>query len=401
MNIRFLGSGNAFNRDLGDSSAVFEVNGEPVLMIDCGQSAYNGYIEQYKELPNSIFITHTHNDHISGLENLFFTAMFNDRLAGKIKLFIPAGIIKDLYENVANYESILAEGGANFADCFQIIPILNSFWLTGYKFDIFQVRHMSPGRAFGISLRGCFFYSGDTRPIPEIVGHYATSGEIIFHDCSLGMNPAHSDIESIKREYTMEQIRRMVFYHLPNIEQVKILEGDGFRVAKKGGVYSLNSQIQYIDYKIMGGYVVGLGSNSPDRLKNLDIAISQIARSFENVTASKIQTTESDEGGDEIAYANCVVYFESNNNEEIIIRELDKIKLSGGGGGISVRSKGDSNEKKVQLYYQVLCNIKKGADEINMDIIETNDVPFLRKILHELMFKLGYKKDGFFGKWIK
>ena len=74
---------------------------------------------------------------------------------------------------------------------------------------------MSPNKAFGLSLRGQFLFSGDTRPIPEIINFYANGGEIIFHDCCLSMNPAHADIDSIQNEYTFEQINRMVFYHLP------------------------------------------------------------------------------------------------------------------------------------------------------------------------------------------
>ena len=403
MKIRFLGSGNAFNREFGDSSIVYEVLSKPILMIDCGQSAYTQYTETYGSLPKAIFITHTHNDHVSGLENLFFNAIFDKKVKGKIKLFIPANIIKDLYENIGNYDSVLAEGGVNFADCFQIIPVLTSFWLNDQKFDIFPVRHMAPNKAFGICLRGSFFFSGDTRPIPEMASFYATAGEIIFHDCCLEMNPAHSDINSIKNEYTMEQINRMVFYHLPTAKQAQTLEDSGFRVAKKLSIYDLNAPTEYTNSNINDGFLISFGSNVKDSKEKMHMAISIITTKYKNVSSSSIHTTTPYDINTDLVYSNVVLYFESEHDTDAIGTELNEL-MQGVGYGDSCRpSKGGAQtmDTTIEVYYQILLNLPKNPTEIPMSLIEKADVPFLKDLLNELMFKLGYKEDPYFKCWRK
>jgi len=71
--LRFLGVGNAAAAPvLGSASAVVERDGAPFLMIDCGQEALSAYLDRYGAPPRAIYITHTHMDHVGGLERLFY-----------------------------------------------------------------------------------------------------------------------------------------------------------------------------------------------------------------------------------------------------------------------------------------------------------------------------------------
>ena len=232
--LHFLGVGAAHATALGSSAVVLERDGEPLLLIDCGPDTLDRYHAAYGSLPTAVYITHTHMDHVAGLEQLFFKLWFDPARRGSTRLFAHAGLIPWLQARVADYPGALAEGGVNFWEAFRLVPCTRGFWLDGLWFDVFGTRHHVPGTSYGLALDGSFVYTGDTRPIPELLARYAAGHELIAHDCSLVGNPSHTGIEDIEREYDAALRDRFVLYHYGSAADGAALVARGCRIAVTG-----------------------------------------------------------------------------------------------------------------------------------------------------------------------
>jgi hypothetical protein len=106
---------------------------------------------------------------------------------------------------------------------------------------VFPTRHHAPQTSFGIALRGSFAWTGDTRPIPEMLGEFAPSPTLIAHDCALHGNPSHTGVDDLVREYADESRSRMLLYHYGSAADGKALAARGLRVAQRGERIALSA----------------------------------------------------------------------------------------------------------------------------------------------------------------
>ena len=138
---------------------------------------------------------------------------------------------------------MIAEGDANFWDAFVLVPCSRGFWHAGLWFDVFSTRHHAPMTSFGLALRGAFAWTGDTRPVPEMLAHYAPSPTVIAHDCALHGNPSHTGVDDVEREYNDDIRKRLMLYHYGSADDGKALTARGHRIANAGDVVALPDNV--------------------------------------------------------------------------------------------------------------------------------------------------------------
>lgn len=232
--LHFLGTGDSKAMlELGSSAAVLECDGEPRLLIDCGPDIVDRYLDSYGAPPPALYITHTHMDHVGGLERLFSVLQFDARWRGQTAVYTHAALVPLLQSRVADYPNVAAEGGVNFWQAFRLIPCARGFWLDGLWFPLIATRHHAPGTSWGLVLPGSLVYTGDTRPIPEALAAVATQGELIAHDCGLHGNPSHTGMDDLD-QYPDELRQRMILYHYASAADGREMSAQGHRVATPG-----------------------------------------------------------------------------------------------------------------------------------------------------------------------
>ena len=116
--------------------------------------------------------------------------------------------------------------------------------MTGCAVGV-ESRHHWPRTAFGLRLRGSLVWSGDTRPIPEVLAAVADADELIAHDCGLLGNPSHSGIDDLEREYAPALLARCVLYHYASEADGEALRARGRRVARPGESFALAAPVPH------------------------------------------------------------------------------------------------------------------------------------------------------------
>lgn len=226
----FHGTGSGGELSMGCSAAtLMDSTGAPLLLIDCGPGTVTAFQQRFEQLPPAVFITHGHMDHIADLEILAVRAHLQKKTP--IRLYVPLTLIPLLHQRLATYPGLLAEGGLDFWQSFQLLPVTDHFHWAGLHFQLWPTRHHAPGSSFALHIPGLFFYSGDTRPIPEIIHHQLSGQEVIFHDCGVEPNPSHTGLADLSREYQAHCLQRFVLYHYANEAAAQQLSQAGYCVA--------------------------------------------------------------------------------------------------------------------------------------------------------------------------
>ncbi len=154
MEIRFLGTGGAFQVELGNSAVLIKLD-QGNLLVDCGHSVFptlvkKGIIDEV----DAVLLTHFHDDHVGSLSSLILYYQIVLK-KGKLTLLSPSQEFEDELRAFLAHSLINPELRANFQS-------LDS-WSSIHAIDTYGL-HVAgmPTYAYTFSERGASLaYSGD------------------------------------------------------------------------------------------------------------------------------------------------------------------------------------------------------------------------------------------------
>ena len=164
--LKFIGTGSAFNTELGNTSAYIK-NDKTVFIFDCGESAF-ARMKQIKLFENVenvyIFITHTHSDHVGSIGSLIhYLNLFNG---------IVANIIVSTDEEAANNQMKVMKNLLHTYGCgedayeFTYADMLEDVLPNLSDVKMVEVKHVDNLKSYSIELYfkdRTIYFVGDNR----------------------------------------------------------------------------------------------------------------------------------------------------------------------------------------------------------------------------------------------
>jgi ribonuclease BN (tRNA processing enzyme) len=220
LELFFVGVGSAFTKRHYQTNLMI-VKGKDHLLIDCGTKTPQALSElglSVTDISNYL-ITHSHADHIGGLEEV---ALVNRYMARKK----PVMVIDETYQHIlwdmslrggCSYNEEEASIMLSFGDFFDVI---RPRWLQDYKREtlgakvgdlgikMMRTKHIPDSSedwqssfwSCGVILDDRVFFTSDTRYDKDLVMQYEEmfNFEAIFHDCQFFTGGVHASLEELK-----------------------------------------------------------------------------------------------------------------------------------------------------------------------------------------------------------
>lgn len=238
--LEWIGTGAGLNPTLGNTSFLIKAE-ERTLLVDCGFSVPVELIKKgkLKEITD-VVITHTHSDHIGGLEGLAFMNYFafNRKEENRPNLYLPSEeFAKNLWENSlkGGLEKIQDEDNRPInatLDTYFNVKITKDIEIPNMPTaHLFSAPHVQDMENYGLKLDNGVFYSGDSLNLPP------SDAKMIFQDCQFyeTKTDVHVVYSRLKSELSSEVKAKTYLVHLSGGWDKIDPKSDGFAGFVKPG----------------------------------------------------------------------------------------------------------------------------------------------------------------------
>jgi len=232
----FTGVGSAFSKCHYQTNLIV-VKGPDHLMIDCGTKTPQALYELGRSITDigTYFITHSHADHVGGLEEV----MLMNRYVVRKK---PTIILPRLYQSILWNNSLKGGSVCNESEGDRIKRLsMKDLWrivrpsrlkeysretfhasVGGIDLKIFRTKHIPDQTtnwrtscwSTGVVIDDRVMFSGDTRYDPDLILEYGSlfDLEVIFHDCQFFTGGVHAGLDELK-EFPADVKAKMMLVH--------------------------------------------------------------------------------------------------------------------------------------------------------------------------------------------
>ncbi len=221
LELFFLGVGSAFTKRNFQTNLLI-IKGDDHLLVDCGTKCPQAFFELGVPVTDvsNILITHSHADHIGGLEEVALLGRYMTKRKPNI-------VINETYQHILWDMSLRGGSAFNEEDAGDILGFHDFFeitrpsWLHNYpresfsarigKIDIKMMRTMHiPDSSFnwqssfwscGIVIENRVLFTSDTRYDPELIISFDEifDIEMIFHDCQFFTGGVHASLDELNQ----------------------------------------------------------------------------------------------------------------------------------------------------------------------------------------------------------
>jgi len=248
-----VGTGSAFSKRFGNTSALVEFPSGYKLLLDCGHTVPKSLHDLGLSLQDidGIFISHLHADHVGGLEEV---ALYNKFVLGgrKMDLLVPSSLKKPLWENCL--KAGLHTDGDGLSDYFNVQTmyasanhsILSSIGDTELR--VFQTFHVKGMLSFAIGIGEDLFYSADTKFDINLIKTAADNYKAIFHDCQMSpasSNNVHASIEEMMTLPEFIQSKTYLMHYGDNVDDFRDFKDRGLmEILEPGWIYVVGKETE-------------------------------------------------------------------------------------------------------------------------------------------------------------
>jgi ribonuclease BN (tRNA processing enzyme) len=221
LELFFLGVGSAFTKRNYQTNLLI-IKGEDHLLVDCGTKCPQSFYELGSQITDvrNLLITHSHADHIGGLEE----ATLLGRYVTKRK---PRIVINETYQHILWDMSLRGGSAYNEEDAGDILgfhdffEVIRPLWLHNYPRETFNANigsinvkmmrtmHIPDSSgdwqssfwSCGLIIEDRVLFTSDSRYDPDLVLSFDEmfNFEVIFHDCQFFTGGVHAGLEEIKQ----------------------------------------------------------------------------------------------------------------------------------------------------------------------------------------------------------
>ena len=240
----WIGVGSAASKKHAQSNFLI-IKGDAHVLVDFGAVGPLALLQTARLLPTDIrnlLPTHSHADHIGGVEELFLTWRYSSVKRGGPK---PTCIINEHYQEVLWDRSLRGglewneeAGRGQLLSFTDYCNVVRPTWKTqqpreiwtidfeGIRLDLFRTKHVPDNAAdwqssfvsFGLMIDGRILVSGDTRFDRDLLDLYADRAEVIFHDVQFFSGAVHTPLSDLKTLPTKWKEKMHLYHYADNYE---------------------------------------------------------------------------------------------------------------------------------------------------------------------------------------